>query len=44
MPVDVPTLETDRLVMREFRGDDFEPMAGRVQGVVATAPRLGRLV
>jgi RimJ/RimL family protein N-acetyltransferase len=23
----VPTLETDRLVMREFRADDFEPMA-----------------
>jgi ribosomal-protein-alanine N-acetyltransferase len=28
MSVDVPTLETDRIVMREFRGDDFEPMAG----------------
>jgi len=28
MPVDVPTLDTDRLLMREFRGDDFEQMAG----------------
>ena len=28
MPVEVPTLQTERLVMRDFRGDDFEPMAG----------------
>ena len=28
MPVDVPTLDTDRLLMREFRGDDFEQMVG----------------
>ena len=25
--MDIPVLETERLILREFRGDDFEPMA-----------------
>ena len=28
MPRDVPVLETERLVLRDFEGADFEPMAG----------------